>query len=178
MATSVAPVVSLIVPTFNESANIAELVDRADRALASVVPGYEIIVVDDSSPDGTADVVENIARANSRVRLVRRTAERDLSASVVDGWNAAGGQILAVIDGDLQHPPEKLADLIAAMVGTGADIGVASRNVSGGGVSDWALHRRAVSWSATLLASVLLPGLLRTVGDPMSGFFAVRRERV
>src|SRR5262249_12914050 len=106
--------------------------------------------------------------------VIRRRKPRDLAGSVVDGWAAAKGEWLAVIDGDLQHPPEKLILLIKAAKAARADIAVASRHIRGGGVSGWSLHRRIVSWGASLIASFLLPGTLNAVRDPMSGFFVIR----
>ena len=168
--------VSLIVPTYNESMNIQELIRRAHRALRRVTGGFEILVVDDRSSDGTAELALAVACDLPNVRVIRRTGPRDLSASVIDGWSAARGEVLAVIDADLQHPPEKLADLLDALFRSDADIAVASRQVKGGGVSEWRLHRRVVSWCAALMATFLIPGVLRMVRDPMSGFFALRRR--
>jgi dolichol-phosphate mannosyltransferase len=168
--------VSLIVPTYNESMNIQELLCRAHRALEAVTTQFEIVVVDDRSADGTAELVLASAREIPNVRLIRRTGTRDLSASVMEGWTAAHGEILAVIDADLQHPPEKLTALLDALLRSNADVAVASRHVKGGGVTEWRLHRRAVSWCATVMASFLIPGVLRMVRDPMSGFFALRRR--
>ena len=173
---STPPLVSLIVPTYNEAANIQELIRRAHRALQLVTARFEILVVDDRSSDGTADLAVSVAQELRGVRVIERTGRRDLSTSVIEGWVAAQGEILAVIDADLQHPPEKLTALIEALLQSSADVAVASRHVKGGGVSEWRLHRRIVSWCATLMASFLIPGVLRMVRDPMSGFFAVRRS--
>jgi dolichol-phosphate mannosyltransferase len=164
------------VPTFNEAENIRALLDRAHAALAKITDDFEIIVVDDSSADGTAAIAEAHAVGLTNVRVIRRTGTPDLSRSVLQGWASASGDVLAVIDADLQHPPERLEDLLRAMFTSEAGLAVASRNTAGGGVSRWALHRRIVSWGATFIATLLVPGVLRVVRDPMSGFFAVRRE--
>jgi dolichol-phosphate mannosyltransferase len=137
---------------------------------------FEIIVVDDDSPDGTWHVVQEMMRAYPELHVLRRTQERGLACAVLRGWQEAQGEILAVMDGDRQHPPETLALLLEALEKQGGDIAVASRHVQGGGVSEWNIVRRGISWGATLAASWLLPGTLATVRDPMSGYFAIRRS--
>ncbi len=167
---------SLIIPTFNERENIEELLDRLDALLRDAAPdGFELLVVDDDSPDGTWKLAEEIAARNPAVCVLRRTENRGLALAVVDGWKAARGEWLGVIDADLQHPPEVLPKLLEALRG-GADLVVASRHVEGGGVSDWSLFRRMLSRGAQALGILLLPSAARAVSDPMSGFFALRRE--
>jgi dolichol-phosphate mannosyltransferase len=170
--------VSLIVPTFNEAENIEELLHRAHRTIAALTSQFEILVVDDSSTDSTVALARAVAVTYPRVQVIERQGKRDLACSVMDGWNASTGEVLAVIDADLQHPPEMLSSLLNLIAATGADVGVASRHIPGGGVSDWKLHRRIVSWCATVMAGFLIPGVLRMVRDPMSGFFAVRNRVV
>ena len=172
------PSVSLVVPTFNEAENIYSMIERSHAALSSLKIDFEIIVVDDSSGDGTADIAATAAAQWPGVRIIRRTEQRDLSQSVLRGWREATGDVLAVIDADLQHPPERLVDLLSAMFDGDADLAVASRNTTGGGVSEWALRRRVISWGATLIAMLIVPGVLRMVRDPMSGFFAIKRRFV
>jgi dolichol-phosphate mannosyltransferase len=109
-----------------------------------------------------------------QLRVMRRQHERGLSSAVIRGWQAARGQVLGVIDGDLQHPPHVLLQLLSA-IEQGADLAVASRHVEGGGVSSWSFVRRFLSRGAQLLGLVLLPGVLGRVSDPMSGYFIVRR---
>src|SRR5690349_13622968 len=106
--------VSLIVPTLNESRNIERLIDRAWQALSQVADRFELIVVDDDSPDRTYDVAAALIPRYRGLSVIRRRKARDLAGSVVDGWAAARGELLAVIDGDLQHPPERLVALIKA----------------------------------------------------------------
>lgn len=168
--------ISLIVPTYKERGNIAALVERAGKALASTNEPFELIIVDDNSPDGTADAVRALQGSRPWLQVLVRTEERGLSTAVMAGWDIAQGDVLGCMDADLQHPPEVLSRLVQSMVTTQADIVVASRHVQGGGVSDWSLRRRCVSWTATLLATMILPGTLGEVRDPMSGFFLVRRE--
>jgi dolichol-phosphate mannosyltransferase len=168
--------ISVVVPAYNECGNMEALVERAGAALAAAGEEYELIIVDDNSPDGTADMVRQLQVTRPWLRLVVRTAERGLSSAVIAGWNAARGDVLGCMDADLQHPPEVLHDLIKCRKTQSVDIVVGSRHVSGGGVSDWSLKRRFVSWTATLLATLAVPGTLTDVRDPMSGFFILRRD--
>jgi dolichol-phosphate mannosyltransferase len=168
--------ISIVAPAFNERANIERLVERAGKALAVSGEPYELIIVDDNSPDGTAEEVRRLQANCPWLRLVARTEERGLSSAVMAGWEVAHGEVLGCMDADLQHPPEILTKLVEALRNRGTDIVVASRHVHGGGVSDWSLARRFVSWTATLLATLAVPGTLGDVRDPMSGFFLLRRE--
>src|ERR1700682_1325799 len=108
---------------------------------------------------------------------MRRRGEKGLSTAVIRGWQAARGDVLAVIDADLQHPPELVAKLWAEIV-KGADLAAGSRHVGGGGVSDWSVLRRALSRGAQLLGLCVLPGVVGRVSDPMSGYFMVRRSAI
>ncbi len=169
--------ISVVIPTYNEAAVIEETLRRACRALEASSEPFELIVVDDSSTDGTAELAESLAR-QSPVRVLRRPGRLGLATAVVDGWKLARGDLLAVMDADLQHPPEVLGELVRALrapgTAPGTDVAVASRYMSGGGTSDWSLARRFASKSATHLAASVLPWTLRNVTDPMSGMFAVR----
>lgn len=168
--------ISLVVPTYNEARNIESLIGRVEPALAATGEDFEVIVVDDSSPDGTADAVRRLQAQRPWLRLVVRKNERDLSKAVVAGWQAARGDVLGCMDADLQHPPETLPNLLRRLRSGGPQIVIASRNVRGGGVSEWSLHRRVLSWVATLMATFILPGTLSQVQDPLSGFFLLRRS--
>ena len=166
--------ISLIVPTYNERPNVAELVERASAALQLTGEPFELIVVDDNSPDGTSEKIGELQVRRPWLHVIVRRNERDLSTAVLTGWRAAHGEILGCMDADLQHPPEVLPELCARL--RAADLVIASRGAEHGGVSEWKLHRRIVSWTATLLARLLLSGEGRTVRDPMSGFFLLKRE--
>jgi dolichol-phosphate mannosyltransferase len=167
---------SVVIPTFNEAMNVEPLVERIDRILSSAISNdYEIIVVDDNSPDGTWQVAQSLIALYPNLRVMRRTCERGLSTAVIRGWQSARGTVLGVIDGDLQHPPEVLLPLLKR-IQAGTDIAIASRNVEGGGVSDWSFARRILSRGAQILGLVLLPEVIGRVSDPMSGFFLVRRS--
>lgn len=164
---------SLIIPTYNEAGNIRQLLAELGAILERESPnGYELIVVDDDSPDRTWEVAEQVAAGLPQVRVLRRRTARGLSAAVVDGWRIARGEVWGVIDADLQHPPSVVAPLLAAMQ-SGADLAVATRHLPGGGVSDWKWYRRILSRGAQAVASVFVRQA-RQVTDPMSGFFLVR----
>ena len=169
---------SLVVPTYNEAKNVSALVDRITTLLDPIYPSnYEIIIVDDNSPDGTWDVAQSIMPTYPQLRVMRRQTERGLSTAVIRGWQAATGEILGVIDGDLQHPPEVLLGLLAQMK-AGADFAIASRHVEGGGCSDWGLLRRMLSRGAQILGLIILPSVVGRVTDPMSGCFMVQRSAI
>lgn len=164
---------SLVIPTYNERGNIAQMIEELCGILERELPGrYELIVVDDDSPDRTWELAEELGKNLPQVRVVCRQAERGLSAAVVAGWKIARGELWGVIDADLQHPPAIIAPLLAAMQ-AGADLAVATRHLPGGGVSDWKWSRRVLSRGAQALAGAFV-SQARLVTDPMSGFFVVR----
>jgi len=169
---------SLVIPTYNESSNVAEMVEQLTSLLTGFVPGgYELIVVDDDSPDHTWQVAQALTRDYPHLRVMRRQQERGLSSAVIRGWQVAQGEILGVIDADLQHPPEVLLELLQATL-NGADLAVASRHVEGGGVSEWSIVRRFLSRGAQMIGLVLCPDVVGRVSDPMSGYFMVRRRAI
>lgn len=142
---------SLIIPTYNEAANIEKLIQRLTNLLDERIPGnYELIVVDDNSPDGTWQIAQSLIQKYPQLQVMRRQDERGLSSAVIRGWQVAKGTILGVIDGDLQHPPHVLLQLLDAII-KGADLAVASRHIDGGGVSSWSLIRSFfVSWGSSV----------------------------
>lgn len=169
---------SLILPTFNESGNISEIVRVLSDLLDSAWAGrYELIVVDDNSPDRTWKIALDLTEQYPQLKVVHRETEKGLSTAVIRGWQVARGEILGVIDADLQHPPEILLQLLAEME-RGADLAIASRHVEGGGVSEWSMIRRFLSRGAQLLGLVILPEVINRLSDPMSGFFMVRRSAI
>ncbi|ABA20402.1 Glycosyl transferase, family 2 [Trichormus variabilis ATCC 29413] len=169
---------SLIIPTYKERDNIENVVKILSQTLDEFIPGdYELIVVDDDSPDMTWEVAHSLTEEYPQLRVMRRQQERGLSSAVVRGWQVARGSVLGVIDGDLQHPPEVLTQLLTKIT-QGADLALASRHVDGGGVSSWSVVRRFLSRGAQVLGLMLLPGVLGRVSDPMSGYFMVRRSSV
>ena len=167
---------SIVLPTFNEARNIAAVIQQLSHVLEGL-PGlsYEILVVDDDSPDRTWEQALLQGSKNGCVRVLRRQGERGLATAVIRGWQAAKGRILGVMDADLQHPPEVVARLFTAIT-DGATLAVGSRVVAGGGVSDWNLARRMISRSAQLIGLIVLPEVIGRVGDPLSGCFLLRRS--
>lgn len=169
---------SLVIPTYQESQNIPALIRRLSSLLDSILPeDYELIVVDDDSPDRTWEIAQSLILEYPQLRVMRRQQERGLSTAVIRGWQVARGEVLGVIDADLQHPPETLLKLWSE-IQRGADLAVASRHIEGGGVSEWSLLRRFLSRGAQTLGLVILPEVVGRVSDPMSGFFLVRREAI
>ncbi len=167
---------SLVIPTYNEGKNVNKIVSLLSGTLDRAIPGaYELIIVDDNSPDGTWEIAQALMSEYPQLRVMRRVEERGLSTAVIRGWQAARGQVLGVIDADLQHPPELLLQLWGE-IRRGADLAVASRHVEGGGVSDWSVIRRFLSRGAQTVGLILLPGVVGRVSDPMSGYFLVRRH--
>ena len=170
------PLVSLIVPTKNESGNVPELVRRVAEATAEFP--VELIFVDDSSDD-TPEVITQVA-TSSPVQVVlhaRGPEERTggLGGAVTLGMSLASADWICVMDGDLQHPPELLPDMYREALRTGSDVVIASRYVDTGGVGNFSRIRTLLSEGSTSLARLAFPGVLRGVKDPMSGFFLVRR---
>ncbi len=164
---------SVIVPTFNEEENIAEIIEAISEALSKSGIRGEVLVMDDDSSDRTIGIVREIAAKTDNVRLIVRSEDHGLSQSVVEGFGAASADILLVIDADFSHPPELIPRFYEA-IRDGADIAVGSRYMEGGDIEDWPLARRLISLSATAFGRILFP----EVTDPVSGFFAVRREVV
>lgn len=164
--------ISIIVPTYNERENLAKLVDLIDKSINGIE--YEIVVVDDDSPDGTWKLATELANRYP-IRVIRRINERGLSTAVIEGFKQAKGDILVVMDADLQHPPEVIPRLVKPILEGKADLVIGSRYVRGGGVKEWGFIRKLVSKGAIFLAHMALPNL-RGIKDPMSGFFAVKKN--
>jgi len=172
------PLVTVIVPTFNEAPNVAELVNRLGSALTGV--SAEILFVDDSR-DETPTVIETVARAaRLPVRLIHREEPvGGLSGAVQDGLAASRSTWCVVMDGDLQHPPELVPALLATADSESVDVVVASRYLADGSAGGLAnVVRRAVSSGSTAVTRAMFPVRLADCSDPMTGFFLVRREAV
>jgi dolichol-phosphate mannosyltransferase len=159
--------ISIVIPTYNESESIKPFLERVHREMSSLGSGFEIIVVDDSSPDRTADVVESLNLNN--IRLVRRAGIRGLYSAMVRGMRESHGDRIGFMDADFSHPPGILPQLVIAL--ECKDLAIASRYVNGGSVQGWSLSRRLTSYIARLLVRPLT-----NVRDPVSGFFMARRE--
>src|SRR6266542_912125 len=159
---------SVIAPTFNEAENVRPLVEALTRSLDGC--DYEILIVDDDSPDLTWQIAEELAQTAARVRVLRRRSNPGLGFAVIDGFAAATGEAVACIDADLQHDPKILREMLQAL-SNGADMAVGCRYTHGGGTQDWSRSRRFKSWVATKLAHWTLDAQLN---DPMSGYFMLR----
>ncbi|KJL42697.1 Undecaprenyl-phosphate mannosyltransferase [Microbacterium terrae] len=170
--------ISIVVPTFNEAANVAELVRRTVAAVEGV--RAEIIFVDDSTDETPAVIREVAASAPIPVRLIHRDEKSGgLGGAVVEGFRAAESDICIVMDGDLQHPPEKILELVDRFRQGDVDIVVASRYVGGGTAHGLADRTRvAVSKVSTAVTRAMFPVKLHDVTDPMTGFFLVDRRRI
>jgi dolichol-phosphate mannosyltransferase len=172
-AAAVSPELSIVVPCYKERPNVRPMVDRVAAALPGVA--WEIIFVDDDSPDGTAEAARAIARVDPRVRCIRRIGRRGLSSAVIEGALSSSADFVAVMDGDLQHDQTVLPTMLAQLRGDAADMVIGSRHVLGGssaGLSSAMRHR--ISNAGTSAAQYFLP---RRVTDPMSGFFMMPRAR-
>jgi len=157
---------AVIVPTFQEAANVAPLVESLRSALADIA--WEVIFVDDHSPDETAAAVREIGLADRRVRCIERLGRRGLASACIEGAMATSAPVMAVIDADLQHDEKLLPDMLEALRGQGLDVVIGSRYAAGGGVGAWAADRVWKSQIATRLANRVLGAELT---DPLSGFF-------
>ena len=162
---------SVIVPTFNERENVGRLISCLSSCLADV--SWEVIFVDDDSPDGTASVIREIARSDPHVRCLQRLGRRGLSSACIEGMLASSAPYLAVMDADFQHDEEMLPRMLEALRGSEMDVVVGSRYAAGGGFGAWDRRRAAMSRLAMRLSRAVLPTDLT---DPMSGFFMIRRD--
>ncbi len=168
------PRLALVIPTLHEAKNIRPLLRRVRASLERCDVAYEVIVVDDDSGDGIEEIIARIAAEDPRVRLVTRRGERGLAGAVLRGWEETEAPHLAVMDADLQHPPELLPKLWAQM-DAGADLVVGSRYACGGSLRGWKPTRHLISRIAVWMTLPVQRAGLRAC-DPMSGFFMVRRS--
>jgi len=166
------PVLSVVVPTFNERDNVTALYRKLDATLKGIA--WEVVFVDDNSPDGTWDVVRALARRDGRVRCLRRIGRRGLSGACIEGILASSAPFAAVMDADLQHDETQLPNMLSLLQSGEADLVIGSRYVEGGSADSFNRHRAGASALATEVAKRVL-GV--GVADPMSGFFMVRRDR-
>jgi dolichol-phosphate mannosyltransferase len=171
-ATRPAPEISVVVPTFRERDNVPLLVEKLARTLSGI--DWEVVFVDDNSPDGTAGVARQIGESDARVRCVRRIGRRGLSGACIEGMLASQAKYVAVMDADLQHDETLLTAMLEQLRG-GTELAVASRYLPGGSAAGLGGARRE---QASKLSTALARSLLGvTLTDPMSGFFMMRRDR-
>jgi dolichol-phosphate mannosyltransferase len=161
--------ISIIVPTYNERGSIENLWTAVSNELKGY--DYELVVVDDNSPDGTSNIVRELASRDDRIKLIVRNGKLGLGSAILDGFKIARGDFLLMIDADLSHRPEDIKKLIDSR--RDADIIIGSRYISGGKILDWPLQRRIISRIATYLVRIFfnIP-----VSDPVSGFALYRKE--
>jgi dolichol-phosphate mannosyltransferase len=162
---------SVVIPTYNERGNVAELIKRLDATLKGIA--WEVIYVDDNSPDGTADAVKTIARTDPRVRCLRRVGRRGLAGACIEGMLSSSAPFVAVMDADLQHDETVLPDMLEKLQSGKYDLVGATRYVEGGDSSSFSATRSKISRLATKITQKVLGTEL---SDPMSGFFMMRRE--
>src|SRR4051812_39513945 len=165
------PEISIVVPTFSEAENVTELYTRISAAMGS--ESWELIFVDDDSPDGTADLARQLSNQDQRVRCIQRIGRRGLSTAVVEGALSSSAPFVAVMGAGLQHDEALLPTMLQELRSGNLDVVVGSRYAAGGGTGDWSESRKAISRLASRMARGLVPENLH---DPMSGFFAVRSE--
>jgi dolichol-phosphate mannosyltransferase len=166
-----APELAIIAPTFNEAKNISALRQQIDEALPGVA--WELIVVDDASPDGTAKVARELGETDPRVRCLLRLGRRGLAGACIEGFLSTNARTLAVIDADLQHDAGILMEMLSKIRAGGTDIVIATRYADGGSSEGLSAVRQHASQASTVMAR-LATGV--RVSDPMSGFFMIRRE--
>jgi dolichol-phosphate mannosyltransferase len=173
------PQVSIIIPTYNESQNILQVLKSIEENLPKNTT-TQTIVVDDNSPDGTGKIVDeylkNVKRiANHTIDVVHRKTKEGLSSAILKGIQYATGNTIVVMDSDLSHPPSLLPKIIDALKHPKIDVAIASRYVKGGSIDGWTFKRKLMSKMATFIAK---HGLGVSAKDPMSGFFAFKRHAI
>ena len=162
----------VVLPTFNERKNLRGMVDRLDAALAGIP--WEVIVVDDNSPDGTADEARAIAQDDPRVRVIQRIGRRGLSSAAIEGMCATAAPVVAVMDADHQHDPALLAGMLAAIESGEHDLAYASRFAEGSSTEEWGRPDRVKASNLANRIANKVTGV--ELSDPMSGYFMLRTE--
>src|SRR5689334_4451732 len=162
---------SVVIPTFNECENIQPLLERLEAVLHGI--SWEAIFVDDDSPDGTANLVREIAYRKPHIRVIRRIGRRGLTSACVEGVLSSSAPYFAVLDADMQHDESILPTMLRRLKKDHLDIVIGSRYVEGGRIDSWDEKRRLISHIAVAAAQLVLKADLK---DPISGFFLMRRE--
>ncbi len=160
---------AIVLPTFNERGNVGPIVDRLEKALPGV--HYEVIFVDDDSPDGTADAVRTLAEKYNNLRVLQRIGRRGLASACIEGILGAAAPVVAVMDADMQHDETILPEMLRRMREENLDLVVGSRNIAGGSMGEFTKSRVKLSQLGRRLS---LMGAEHELSDPMSGFFMVR----
>jgi dolichol-phosphate mannosyltransferase len=170
VASSPPPELTIVVPTYNESDRLTELVQKLFGEAAAARVALEVVIVDDNSPDGTGKLADELAQRYS-MKVVHRSGKLGLGTAVVEGFAMASADIVGVMDADFSHPPSLVPKMLAAFRATNAQVLVASRYIPGGSTPDWPFKRRLLSRVACLLARGLSP-----IRDAASGFFLIRKD--
>jgi len=163
---------SIIIPTYMERESLPELIGRIEYLLRTM--RFEIVIIDDASPDGTAECAESLNRSYGNIKVVSRASKLGLSSAVLDGFKRTSADILVVMDADLQHPPELLLQMYSG-TRQGYDLVIASRYIEGGANEGLSLGRKILSKAAIVLAHIFIPRT-RKIRDAISGFFMLRRD--
>jgi dolichol-phosphate mannosyltransferase len=162
------PKISIVLPTYNEADNLNNIVTDIFRML----PDAQVVIVDDNSPDGTGKSADKLAKKHN-IKVVHRPMKMGLGPAIAEGFRSADGEIIGVMDADGSHPADLILKLVRPLIDGVADIVIGSRKVKGGGVENWGMHRRFISWGATIMAKPIA-----RVSDPLSGFFVLKKELV
>ncbi len=168
------PDLSVIIPTYNEQLTIQDTIQKLSHTLRLHPTPFEIIIVDDNSTDKTQLVVTDLILRKYPVVLITRTKDPGLSQSVIAGINKARGNVVVVTDADLSHDISIIPSMYNEIKNNNTDIVIGSRYMKGGGIKDWPLKRRVISWGATFLSKIIFP----EITDPVSGFFAIKKDLV
>ena len=167
---------SVVIPTFNESYGISKILRSLHSSLTELQIKFEIILVDDDSPDNTWEIAAELLEEIPELTVIRRVGAKGLATAVICGWQHSNGRLLGVMDGDGQHPVGVVRDLFTVFSDKNNEVAIASRYLPHGGIKKWSLSRRLLSRGAQTLGQLLLPGAIGTINDPMSGFFIVKRS--
>ena len=162
---------TIVVPTYNESNNIEPFVDAVKRVLSDI--NWEIIFVDDDSPDGTSTLIRELANKDSRIRCIQRIKRRGLSSACIEGVLASSSPYICIMDVDLQHDESKIPEMYSLAIDEGLDLVIGSRYVDSGSTGTLPGYRRLISLTATRVSQIVLRV---KISDPMSGFFMFRRD--
>ena len=166
-------VISIIIPTYNESENIENIINAIEEVFSINMITGELVIVDDNSPDGTATIAERMKKRYDNIKVIVRTSDRGLSQSVVEGFDHCDSDTIGVIDCDFSHPPEQIP-LFLEKIENGCDVVFGTRYASEGEIKGWGAKRKLISTGATFLARLLIPKST----DPVSGFFVIDRSVV
>ncbi|MFM5932291.1 MAG: glycosyltransferase [Novosphingobium sp.] len=163
---------AVVLPTYNESRNIPGMVERLDKALAGI--SWEVVIVDDNSPDGTSDIARRLSLSDPRVRVIQRIGRRGLASAAIEGMCSTAAPVVAVMDADHQHDPELLPQMLSAITSGEYDLAYASRFAEGASTEEWGRPDRVKASGFANRIANKVTGV--ELSDPMSGYFMLRTE--